>query len=353
MKICIISPIDESIPPKLYGGIGRVVSALTEGLVRKNHDVTLLAPGNAKTAAKLIPIIENSLETNNFENGNDYKTRDAFFEISVGRIVEVLISERFDIINNHFGWRLIPFSNIIKSPLVTTLHTPLYQNNKQIIFNHFKKVPVISISNSQKNALPHLNYLETIYNGIDLSLFDYSDNHNNYLVFLGRMSPEKGVFEAIQIAKILGIKLIMAGAVHGWDRQYFIKKIKPQIDNKKIFFVGEIDDNQKNQLLGGAKALLSPIQWEEPFGLTFVESMACGAPVITLNRGSASEIIMDGVTGIIANSIPEIYKRFIEIDKISRQECRLYIEKKFNSIDMVNNYEKTYYAYLKKYEKIK
>jgi len=353
MNICIIAPIDEKIPPKFYGGIGRIINVLVEGLAQKKHNVTLLAPENTETSARLIPIIKRPLEANNHENNNDPETREIFFKSSIKKIKEVLENEKFDIVNNHLGWRLVPFNNIIDPPIITTLHTPINQGNRRIVFSNFKEAPVISTSNNQRKALPNINYLETIYNGIDISLYSLSEKYYDYLVFLGRMSPEKGVLEAIQIAKKLEIKLILAGAIHEWDKNYFTTKIKPNIDNKKIIFLGEIDDIQKNKLLGGAKALLAPIQWDEPFGLTFIESMACGAPVIALNRGSAQEVIINGVTGIIANSIPEIYKRFKEINEISRKKCRLYVEEKFNSNVMVNNYEKTYYSYLKKHEKIK
>lgn len=353
MKICIIAPIDENIPPKLYGGIGRVITNLVEGLVKKGHDVTLLAPGNTKTSAKLIPIIHAPLEANNPQNNNESEIREVFFNKSIETVKGVLGHEKFDIVNNHLGWRLVPFSDIVSPPIITTLHTPLNQKNKQATFNNFKSAPVISISNNQRNALPDINYIGTIYNGIDLSLFDYSTDSDDYLVFLGRMSPEKGPLEAIQIAKKLGIKLIMAGAIHSWDKNYFVTEIQPHVDSKDIIFMGEIGDMQKNKLLGRAKALLAPIQWEEPFGLVFVESMACGAPVITLNRGSVQEIIIDGITGIIAGSIADIHQRFREVDKISRKKCRMHVEERFSSDTMVNNYEKTFYSYLKKYEKIK
>lgn len=353
MKICIIAPIDENIPPKLYGGIGRVISLLAEGLVEREHHVTLLAPENTKTSARLVSIIKKPLEANDPKNNNSPEVREVFFESSLKKIKEVLLSEQFDIINNHLGWRLVPFHDIVNPPIITTLHTPLNQKKKQEVFNSFKKAPVISVSNNQRKALPNINYLETIYNGIDLSLFNFSEKHNNYLVFLGRMSPKKGVFESIEIAKKLGTTLIMAGAIHDWDKDYFVTKIQPRIDGENVIFLGEIDDVQKNELLGGAKALLAPIQWDEPFGLTFIESMACGTPVIALNRGSVQEVIIDGLTGIIASSKSEIYKRFGEIDGISRKKCRQHAEENFNSDIMINNYEKTYYSYLRNCEKIK
>jgi len=345
MKICVISSIDEKVPPDFYGGIGRIVGILADGLIGRGHDVTLLASGDSKTVARLCPIIPKSIGANNPKNVS--KVRETFFQMAIAEILEILLKENFDIISNHFGWRLVPFGKLLSSPLITTLHTPLDQINKKVIFSAYKKIPVISISDSQRKALPDLNYLKTIYNGIDISLFNFSDTHEDYLAFLGRMSPEKGPGEAIQIATKLGIKLIMAAAIHDWDRHYFESKIKQYIDNKKIVFIGEINDKQKNKLLGGAKALLAPIRWEEPFGLTFIEAMACGTPVVAFNRGAVKEIIVDGKTGIIANSIAEVCSRFKEINRIKRIDCRRHVEKKFSSIEMVDNYEKAYLEYLK------
>jgi glycosyltransferase involved in cell wall biosynthesis len=344
MKICLISPIDEKIPPVLYGGIGRMVYNLAEGLVRKGHDVTLLASGDSKTSAKLIPIVNKSLGVDGISS---YKEREVVFQIATANIISSLLKNKFDIVSNHLGWRLVPFEDLVPVPIITTLHTPLDQVNKQIIFSTYSSHPVISISNNQRKSLPKLKYIGNIYNGINISLYDFSDSHDNYLVFLGRMSPEKGILEAIQIAKKVKMTLIIAGAIHSWDKVYFESKIKQHIDNKKVVFLGEIDDGQKNKILGRAKALLAPIQWDEPFGLTFIESMACGTPVVTFNRGSAEEIVIDKKTGIIASSVSDVFNRFKELDEINRVDCRKHVKDRFISDIMIDDYEKVFLNYLK------
>lgn len=346
MNICIIAPIEERVPPKKYGGISRIVSSLTEELVRRGHKVTLFASGDSITAARLIPIASKP------GYPNDPKIREAHLQIATARIIEALIKEEFDIVSNHFGWRLIPFYSIIPTPIITTLHTPLNQKNKDIIFQTYKNIPLISSSDNQRRFIPDLNYLATIYGGINISLYNFSNHHDDYLVFLGRISPEKGALEAIQIAKKLNKKLIMAAAIPEWDRGYFEEKVKPHINNENIIFLGEINDKEKNKLLGGAQALLAPIQWDEPFGLVFAEALACGTPIIALNRGSVSEIVVDGKTGIIANSIDDIYKRFEEIKLINRVDCRSHAENNFSSGLMADNYLKIFNQYLKEYKKI-
>jgi len=347
MNICIIAPIEERVPPEKYGGIGRIVSALTEELVKKGHTVTLLATGDSITGARLMPIALNPGYPDN------PKAREAHLQIATAKIMEILMKENFDVINNHFGWRLIPFYPIISAPMITTLHTPLNQTNKDIVFKTYKNACLISSSNNQRRFLPDLNYLANIYDGIDMSLYDFSDHHEGYLVFLGRISPEKGAAEAVQIAKKLNKKLIMAAAIPEWDKSYFEEKVKPYIDNKNIIFLGEINNEQKNKLLGGAQALLAPIQWEEPFGLMFAESLACGTPIIALNRGSVGEVVVDGKTGIVADSIDDIYKRFNEIESINRIDCRKYAENNFSSGLMADNYLKVFEQYLKEHGKTK
>jgi len=354
MKICLIAPIEEKVPPKLHGGIERSVYFLTEGLVKKGHQVSLLATKDSQTSARLFPIIPHSLRSNIVfkDEKKNTKAREAYYQMAIANILKILMTKKFDLIHNHFGWKLIPFSQLLSTPFITTLQTPLDQINKQIVLSHYKKIPLITVSNNQRKSFPGLNYIATVYIGTDISLYDFSKSHKNYLVFLGRTSPEKGTLEAIQIAKKLNKRLIMAAATHSWDLEYFKSKIKPNIDNKQIVFLGEIDDIQKNQLLKGAQALLAPIQWDEPFGTMFIEAMACGTPVITLNRGSAGEVVIDGLTGIVAKSTDDICKRFKEIEKISRINCRHRVENFFSSLTMVDNYEKLYLNYLNNYKKI-
>ncbi|MEK7537217.1 MAG: glycosyltransferase family 4 protein [Patescibacteria group bacterium] len=340
MKIALVAPIDEHIPPKKYGGIGRIVSILANGLTSKGHNVILLGPGDSETNAKVIPIFPKSISGLKAYR-NDPLARAAYFQSAVAKIVAILQKQKFDIINNHLGWRLVPFHKILPSPLITTLHTPLDESNKQITYTEYQSSRFISISKNQRRPLPKLNYVATIYNGIDLDLYNLPPKHNGYFVFLGRMSPEKGVFEAIKVAKKLKAKLILAGAIPGWNYQFFDLKIRPLIDDKQIIFVGEVTDRQKNRLLGRARALLAPIKCNEAFGLTFVEAMACGTPVVALARGSAEEIIVHGKTGFIARSVDQMVKYCRVVDKIKREDCRDHAFQ-FSAQRMVDGYEKVF-----------
>ena len=345
MKIGIIAPIDERIPPRTHGGIGRIVSVLADGLVDKGHSVTLFASGDSKSKAKIMPIFPKSLEQK-ISYIDDPKAREAYLQIGIAKILAALRKEKFDVVNNHFGWRLVPFNDSITSTFVTTLHTPLDQMNKQITFTEYKHTSFISISNAQRKPLPHLNYLATIYNGINIDLYNFSPRHDNYFLFLGRMSPEKGASDAIRIAKKLKTKLIMAGAIFGWDRQYFSSKIKPHIDGKNIRFIGEVNDREKNRLFNRAKALLAPTHWNEPFGLVFVEAMACGTPIIAMERGSIPEIVVHGKTGFIANSLSQMIRYCKSIDEIDRTLCRKRAQH-FTAQIMINKYEKVFSRLMK------
>jgi glycosyltransferase involved in cell wall biosynthesis len=341
MNILQIAPVEHRIPPLKYGGIERVVFNLVDGLVERGHAVTLLAPANSVTQARLIPLIPSPL-MDNPDVGSDMKSREAIFASVVARAVKHISTSTYDIVHNHLGWRLLPFWQMTNSALISTLQTPLNSTAKRQVYLDAESTPIVSVSNQQRLGCPDLNFVSTIYNGIDLSLYELGRGDGNYLMFLGRISPEKGPVEAIQIAKALKKKLIMAAAILPWDEGYFLETVLPLIDQSQIIFVGDIDDQTKNKLLGGAEALLNPIQWEEPFGIVCVEALACGTPVATFRRGSMPEIIKDGITGIIAESVEEIIDRFYELSSIDRYACRMDAETRFTSNTMIENYLKAY-----------
>ncbi|PIU46586.1 glycosyl transferase [bacterium (Candidatus Gribaldobacteria) CG07_land_8_20_14_0_80_33_18] len=344
MKIALIAPLEESIPPKKYGGTELIVSLLAEGLIKKGHKVYLFASGDSKTKANLIPIFKRALRKEKF--CQDLKIREALKFIGVGKIVNKLKRIKVDIIHNHLGWRFLPFAEQFKSPTITTLHGPLDSHYSKFIYSKFKDYHFVSISNSQRKPLK-LNYLATVYNGIDISQFDFNSfPKGNYLAFLGRMSPEKGPLEAIKIAKKTKLKLKMAAKIDVVDKEYFEKSIKPLIDKKQIEFIGEIGPKEKNNFLKNATALLCPLQWEEPFGLFMAEAMACGTPVIVLNRGSAKEVVKDKKTGFVVDSLDDMAKAIKNINQIKRENCRKWVEEKFTAEKMVNEYEKVYYKIL-------
>jgi glycosyltransferase involved in cell wall biosynthesis len=346
MKIAQIAPFEESIPPKKYGGTELVVYNLTEELVRRGHEVFLFASGDSKTSARLFPVFPRALRKTKI--GSDLKTREAYKLIGIAEILSVLLKERFDIIHNHIGWRLLSFAEILQDKIVTTLHGPLNIGYQRTIYKKFRDLPYISISKNQRTPLPELNFVANVYNGIDLKKFLFNDRPKDYLAFLGRMSPEKGPVEAIKIAKKAKMKLIMAAKVDLVDIEYFSKQVKPLIDGKQIKFIGEVDHKRKSELLKKAKALIAPIQWPEPFGLFFVEAMACGTPVIAFRRGSAPEIVRNGETGFVVKNIDSAVKAVKKIREIDRKKCRQWVEENFSTSRMVDNYERVYYQIGKK-----
>ncbi len=346
LKIALISPFEESVPPKKYGGTELIVYHLAEELTKRGHKVYLFATQDSKTSANLIPIFKKAIRKEKISQ--DLKFRDALKYIGVAKILEKLKEIDIDIVHNHLGWRFLPFSNLIKSKIITTLHGPLDIPYQQFVYKQFKDLPFISISLSQRKPLSSLNFVANIYNGIDTNLLKFNKNpKGNYLAFLGRMSPEKGVLQAIEIAKKAKIPLKMAAKIDTVDKLYFETKIKPKINGKNIQYLGEISQKEKVMFLQNALCLLAPIQWEEPFGLYIIEAMSCGTPVIIFNRGSAKEVVKDKITGFIVNNVKEATLALKKINKIKREDCRKWVEENFTKEKMVENYEKVYFKILK------
>lgn len=344
MKIALLAPFEESVPPQKYGGTELIVYYLAQ-LLSKKHSVFLFATGDSKTKARLIPIFPRSIRKEKISQ--DMKIRESLKYMGIAKVVKELKKIKVDIIHNHMGWRFFPFTSFFPNPTVTTLHGPLDTEYAKFIHSWFKEQALISISNSQRAPLPNLNYTGTVYNGIDINNFEFNNKPGDYFAFLGRMSPEKGPVQAIQIAKAAGVKLKMAAKVDVADATFFEKEVKPLINKKQIEFLGEIESQEKSNFLKNARGLIAPIQWAEPFGLFFVEAMACGTPVITMNRGSAPEVIKNGETGFVLNNIEEATNAVKSIDKIKREDCRKWVEKNFSAEIMVENYEKIYYQLIK------
>lgn len=346
MKIALLAPFEESVPPQKYGGTELVVYNLAENLVKKGHKVKLFSTGDSRTSAKLEAIFPKSIR--NVKKFSDAKLREVFKYVGIGKVLKILAGEKFDVIHNHIGWRMLMFGGLLEQPMVTTLHGPMDIYYQKEIFEMFNGANLISISLSQRKPMPRLNYAANVYNGIDMKIFPFNENPQDYFAFLARMSPEKGPVEAIKIAKKAGVKLIMAAKVDASDKDYFENKVKPLIDGKQIKFIGEVNHKKKVNLLKDARALIAPIQWEEPFGLFFIEAMACGAPVITMRRGSVPEIVLDNKTGFICRTVDEAARRVKEIHKIDRRTCREHVEKNFSAEKMTEGYLEAYKKVLKK-----
>ena len=331
-------------PCLVYGVPARtelVAYNLTEQLVKMGHDVTLLASGDSRTSAKLEFVFKRSLRS--IPELDDMKIRDAYKFMGIGKVATYLKENKFDIVHNHIGWRLLPFEKMFSCLTVTTLHGPLDVVYQQTVYGEYKNSNYISISMNQRKPMPELNFVANVYNGIEIDKFEQNYEPEDYFVFLGRMSPEKGPVQAIQVAKKAGVKkLIMAAKVDLVDEKYFKKEVEPLIDDNQIKFIGEVDHEEKVKLLGKSKGLIAPIQWEEPFGLFFTEAMVCGAPVFAMRRGSVPEIVIDKKTGFICDSVDEMAEKIKRVDEIDRKACFEHVKKNFSSKKMAKDYIKAY-----------
>jgi glycosyltransferase involved in cell wall biosynthesis len=350
MRIAQVAPLWFSLPPKKFGGTELVAYNLSEGLVKRGHQVTVFASGDSNVSGKLISAWPKHLIKEKINN-KVIPWNNAHFPLL--NLYEAFSrADEFDIIHVHENSSILSgfFIDLIKTPVVTTLHDP-FPNSKSkdkiATFNKFKKHNYISISNTHRKSAPlKLNFVDTVYNGINLKKYKFQKKpKGNYLVWLGRIYPTKGVAEAIKIAKKTNKKLILAGNIaknSPASYDYFEQKIKPQFKKGKVEYVGEVNLSQKNKLLKNAFAFLNPIQWEEPFGLVMIEAMACGTPVIAFNRGAVPEIIKHGKTGFVVKNEKEMVNAVKKIHKIKRQDCRIWAEKNFSVKKMTIEYEKIY-----------
>jgi glycosyltransferase involved in cell wall biosynthesis len=335
MRIAQVAPLIESVPPKHYGGTERIVSYLTEELVRAGHEVTLFASGDSVTSARLIASCERSLRKN--ERCKDPVAREVLL---VDRVIEYV--DEFDLIHFHTGYLHFPVCRYLPVPHVTTLHGRLDMPDLVPVFDRFRDEPLISISDAQRQPLPWANWEATIYHGLPKDLFVFQPKRGKYLAFLGRISPEKRVDRAIEIAKRASMRLKIAAKVDRADRRYFKRDIEPLLSQSHVEWVGEIGDQQKNEFLGNAYALLFPIDWPEPFGLVMIEAMACGTPVIAYARGSVPEVLDDGVTGFIVQDLDKAVKAVNHVRNVSRSRCREVFERRFAVTRMASDYVDVY-----------
>ena len=333
MKIAQLSPLWESVPPQLYGGTERIVSYLTEELVRQGHEVTLFASGDSTTAAQLTACCPRALRLH--ETG--LVNRDAPLILMQEKALGPE-SGQYDVIHSHLDFLSFPLSRRAHTPVVTTLHGRLDLPELQPIFDEYAEMPVVSISDAQRKPLPQANWAGTVYHGIPQNLYSLHERSGSYLAFLGRISPEKCPDHAIEVAKRVGMPLRIAAKVDPADHVYFKDKIERLLDHPLIEYVGEINDAEKNDFLGEAAALLCPYDWPEPFGLVLIEAMACGTPVLAYRQGSIPEIIDHGVTGYICKSISDMAQAVAGLSLIDRRRCREIFEKRFTVERMVKDY---------------
>lgn len=340
MKIAVLAPFEESVPPQKYGGTESVVYNLVVELVAMGHDVTMFGTGDSDVPCKVIPIFPHTIRSIE-PYASDMSMRDTAKFLGIGKVLEQLENGKFDIVHNNLGWRFLFFAKCFEIPMVTTLHNPISKGPEQMGYLAYPDLQFVSISNNQRTPLPELHFVDTVYNGIDMAMYPFANEHDGYLFFLGRMSPEKGVKEAIEVAKKTGNKLYIAAKVDLVDQPYY-ELLKPSIDGKQIVMLGEINGEEKTKYLQGARALVSPIQWEEPFGLVAIEAMSCGTPVLGMARGSYPEIIKSGKNGFLATTVDEMISQLGHIDAIDRSECRRSVEERFTRQHMAQGYVSVY-----------
>jgi glycosyltransferase involved in cell wall biosynthesis len=343
MKIAQIAPIVEKVPPEKYGGTERVVSALTEELVRRGHDVTLFASGDSKTSATLASVVPKALKNLKLEDPFGLNEHTL---LHIGHAYQR--QNEFDILHDHVTPTSVPTASIATTPTVLTMHRPFTDTEgTALLFENLKDLNLVTISNAQARMLKdkNSNIIGTVYNGLQMKEYPFSSAHKGYLLFVGRLSARKGPHLAIKVAQNLGLPLILAAKLQKPDKPYFEKFIKPHL-SKKIRWVGEVDEKKRNALMAKALCVLHPVTWPEPFGLTMIEAMACGAPVIGFNLGSIPEVIADGQTGFVVKTLSQMIQAVKKINQIDRNNCRAHVLKNFSVEKMVDQYEEIYRALL-------
>jgi len=337
VRIAQVAPLFESVPPRGYGGTERVVAWLSDELVRLGHEVTLFASGDSRTDARLIPACARAL-------WHDPECRD--FLPHHARLMELVFqnASRFDVLHFHTDYLHFPLARRHAVPNVTTQHGRLDLPDIWPLFSDFPEIPLVSVSDAQRAPLPESNWQATVHHGLPRDLHTFSERSAGYLAFLGRFSPEKRPDRAIEIARRSGLPLRVAARVYSDERPYFEKEVEPLLRENASFVecVGEVGGRAKDEFLGGARALLFPIDWPEPFGLVMIEALACGTPVIAWGNGSVPEVIENGVNGFVVDSIEDAVAAVHRIDSLSRHECRRTFERRFTSARMARQYEQIY-----------
>jgi len=346
MRIAQVAPPFESIPPARYGGTERIVSLVTEELVRRGHDVTLFASGDSTTDARLVPTVDTALW-----RIEDVRDTLPYWAITAGEVYRRARAGEFDVVHSHLDFHAYACAALVDTPTVTTLHGRLDLPDLARLYARFPDAGVISISNSQRQFLPDLNWLGTVYNGVDTDLLEFSPRQGDYLVYVGRISPEKALDRAIKVAQLAGLPLKVAARMPLRDRNdpnvradwdYYEGVVKPLMQGGHVELVGEVGDAEKPELFGNALGLIFPIDWPEPFGLVMAEALACGTPVVARRRGSVPEVITHGLTGLIGETDEELAALCGSLHTIDRRACRAEAERRFSVAAMTDGYEAVY-----------
>lgn len=337
LRIAQVAPLIERVPPMKYGGTERVVSALTEGLVARGHEVTLFAAGDARTKATLVSGCPHPLR----EAGASQEQIEELTIANLGRAY--LRQSDFDLIHDHLGFLSLPTAQLATAPVVVTLHGSWTPSNREL-YHQFDRPHYVTISSAQaKGAEGRVRISATIHHGIDVAHYPFGPDAGDYLLFVGRLSPEKAPHLAIEVAHSLNLPLILAAKLDPADLGYMREQIEPKLDGDRVRWIGEVDETERNRLMAGALCLVNPIQWQEPFGLVMVEAMACGLPVVAFRgTGATDELVVDGTTGFLVKDVAEMVDAVRRIAAIDRNACRRHVERSFSVERMVEAYEQLY-----------
>ena len=345
MRIAQLAPPFESVPPSGYGGTERVVSTLTEELVRRGHEVSLFASADSRTAARLVPIVDRALWHRNPPCNDFQKHAEAIFATVLTHVGE------FDVVHSHLDFLGLPLAKMRQHAVVTTIHGRLDLPDLLPTYRQFGSAPLVSISNAQRRPLPEAHWVATVHHGINVRAFTFNPTPQSYLAFLGRISPEKGLDAAIRVARRTGRRLLIAARPPlafaqnpeaRRDREYYEQVVRPMLDEPGVEMVGQVGGADKDAFLGNAAALLFPIRWPEPFGLVMPEALACGTPVIAVRDGSVPEVLENGVTGWICDSEDGLVRAVERIHELDRARCRAEAERRFSPAAMADRYECAY-----------
>ncbi len=342
MRIAQVSPLIESLPPKMYGGTERVVSWLTEELVKQGHDITLFASGDSITSAELVPCSDKALRL-------DPRCKDTYPHLMMLLDTVRTCAHEFDLVHFHVEFFHLPFFRQMADRTLTTLHSRQDFNDYALLYKTYNRMPLAAISKSQASAIPMANVAGVIYHGLPANLLKVNlKPKGDYLAFLGRIAPDKRPDRAIEIARKTGIPLKIAAKIDAVDRAYYRDEIKPLLNGGGVEFIGEINEREKQDFLGNARALLFPIDWPEPFGLVMIEAMACGTPVLAFRAGSVPEVIDEGVTGYTVDTVEQAIGVLPKVLDLDRKRVRAVFDEKFTAARMARDYVKLYRKLLNK-----
>ncbi len=325
MRVAILAPVAWRVPPRHYGGWEQAVSTLTESLARLGVDVTLFASGDSLTSARLESVVPRPLQED-----PELAARSRGYEI-LHAVYCLERAEEFDLVHSHAGSFVVGFAPFIRTPLVVTLHGSGAEPDSQVLYRRFRHLPYIAISDAERRILPDLNYVATIHHGVEVERFPFEARPGDYLLFVGRIARVKGVHHAIEVARRTGVPLVLGGIVPREEEGYFQREVAPHLDGELVRFVGPVGAEQRNRLCCGALTFLHLVEYEESFGLTMIEAMACGLPVIGTRRGSVPEVVAHGRTGFVVTDVSEAVEAVRRVRQISREACREWVAERFHA----------------------